>query len=111
MTTLAELMRRRHPGYNLPLQTASEWLRSSDPGRRADAIVLLRHLREYFPHALPVGNELVLALLEQGREAEALAELRLLEGRFRVLDDEARGRFGRPELVNVDRQRVLRANG
>jgi len=58
-------------------------------------VTLLRHLRGQFPHALPIGNELVLALLEQGKEDEALKDLRELEAQFQVLDDEAYCRFGR----------------
>jgi MAP3K TRAFs-binding domain len=61
----------------------------------AEAVALLRHLRQTFAHALPIGNELVLALLEQGCEDEALKELRSLEAQFRVLDDEAYCRFGK----------------
>jgi tetratricopeptide (TPR) repeat protein len=95
MTTVNEYTGRSWPNYNAPLKTASEWLRGHDPQGKADAVTLLLHLRKRFSHALPVGTELVLALLETGNEAEAMAELRRLQLQFRELDEEAYGRFGK----------------
>ncbi len=95
MTNLEGLLTKSHTTHELPMQSASEWLRSDDPEKHADAIVLLRHLRKQFPHEMAVRDELILALLEDGREAEARDEMRFLKEDFPRLDEEARCRFGK----------------
>src|SRR5262249_3228041 len=76
-----------------PLEAARGWLR--DGLRKADALELLEALWRTYRHALAVGNELVLALLENGRQAEALAELKRLKEQFREVDWETHCRRGR----------------
>jgi tetratricopeptide (TPR) repeat protein len=94
MTSAREVSRRLYPSYHKPLEIASAWLREGG-ARRADALELLRVLRQRYPHALAAGNELVLALIENGCDGEALDELRRMARRFPLVNEETRGRWGR----------------
>jgi tetratricopeptide (TPR) repeat protein len=101
MNSVEEVLGRPWPSYHRPLAIAGEWLRSGQ--RRGDAIRLLKWLRQQYAHVLAVGNELVLALLEDGRYAEALAELDRLKGQFRKVDEETHSRWGRVYKQEGDR--------
>jgi hypothetical protein len=90
-----------YPSFHTPYQVARSWLR--EEGRRADALALLVLLRRRYPHVLTIGNELVLALLESGRQGEAMAELRRLESQFDEVDEETRCRWGRVHKEAGDR--------
>ncbi len=94
MKTLQELMRWPYPSFTTPLQVAVEWLGSGEAQKKKDAIALLRQLRTRFSDSIQVRGELILALLEEGEEAEALEELREVDRRFKDLNEEVRCRFG-----------------
>jgi hypothetical protein len=98
----ADVMRRRYPSYHKPFEVARGWLREGGP-RRADALALLAALRQKYPYVLAVGNELVLALLENDRHADALAELARLGQQFPEVDEETRCRWGRVYKQEGDR--------
>jgi hypothetical protein len=88
------VLRRLYPSFHPQLACARDWLREGGP-RKEDALVLLKGLRQRYPHVLAVGGELVLALLEAGQFAEARADLAGLERQFLNLDEETRCRWGR----------------
>ncbi|MBI1917938.1 MAG: hypothetical protein HYS12_24860 [Planctomycetes bacterium] len=102
MSGAEEVMRRRYPSYHMPFEIARSWLREGGP-RQADALDLLTRLRQRYAHVLAIGNELVLALMENGRPAEALAELARLERQFPEVDEETRCRWGRVYKQEGDR--------
>jgi hypothetical protein len=92
MSLASEVLRRPYPSYHKPLETARVWLR--DGTHKADALELLTLLRSKYPHILAIGNELVLALMENNRQAEAMAELGRLDRQFQEVDEETRCRWG-----------------
>jgi hypothetical protein len=92
MTLAADVLRRPYPSYHKPLEIARAWLRDGTHG--GDALDLLTSLRAKYAHVLSVGNELVLALLENNRHAEAVAELGRLDRQFQEVDEETRCRWG-----------------
>jgi hypothetical protein len=92
MTLASDVLRRPYPSYHKPLQIARAWLR--DGTHKADALDLLAGLRSRYTHSLAIGNELVLALLENDRHAEAMAELGKLDRQFQEVDEETRCRWG-----------------
>jgi tetratricopeptide (TPR) repeat protein len=83
------------PSYHQPLQMARNWVRSGTQEQKREALELLRGLRAKYAHALAIGGELVLALLEDGRIEEAEQVLHQLEIQFPNLDEEALCRVGR----------------
>jgi hypothetical protein len=85
------------PSYLRPLGWAHQWLCSGDPERKQAAVELLRRLYERYDHAVAVGQELVLALMESGPSARAEAEaaLQAIDARFAKLDEELLCRWGR----------------
>src|SRR4051812_19512589 len=97
-----DVMQRLYPSYHTPYEVARAWLREGE-GRKSDALDLLTWLRKKYPHVLAIGNELVLALLESDRHAEALAELARLERQFPEVDEETRCRWGRVYKQEGDR--------
>ena len=92
MTLADDMLRRPYPSYHKPLETARAWLR--DGTHKNDALELLAGLRSRYAHVLAIGNELVLALLENDRPAEAIAELGGLDRQFQEVDEETRCRWG-----------------
>jgi len=86
------VLRRPYPSYHKPLEIARGWLR--DGTHQSDALELLTMLRSKYAHVLAIGNELVLALLENDRHAEAMAELGRLDRQFQEVDEETRCRWG-----------------
>lgn len=98
----AAVLRRRYPSYHKPYQDARAWLREGGE-RKADALALLTQLREEYPHVLVIGNELVLALLENDCHEKGLEELSRLEREFREVDEETRCRWGRVYKQEGDR--------
>jgi hypothetical protein len=92
MTLASDVLRRPYPSYHKPLETARTWLR--DGTHKADALELLAGLRLKYAHVLAIGNELVLALLENDRVAEAIGELGRLNRQFQEVDEETRCRWG-----------------
>jgi tetratricopeptide (TPR) repeat protein len=96
------MMKRRYPSYHKPYEVARTWLREGGP-LKAEALELLTWLRQKYPHVLAVGNELVLALLENDRRDKALAELSRLKAEFPEVDEETRCRWGRLYKQEGDR--------
>lgn len=92
MSLAADVLRRPYPSYHKPLETARFWLR--DGTHPSDALDLLIELRTRYPHILAIGNELVLALMENNRPDEAIAELSRLDHQFQEIDEETRCRWG-----------------
>jgi hypothetical protein len=92
MTLASDVLRRPYPSYHKPLETARVWLR--DGTHKNDALELLAGLRSRYGHVLAIGNELVLALLENNRSTEAIAELGRLDRQFQEVDEETRCRWG-----------------
>ncbi len=95
--TLEATLKVPFPSYHRPLAWAHQWLSSGDPERKRVAVELLRTLYQRYDHAVAVGQELVLALMESGREAqpEAEATLQGIDARFAKLDEELLCRWGR----------------
>ena len=93
------------PSYHRPLAWAHQWLCSGEPQRKQAAVELLRKLYERYDHAVAVGQELVLALMESGPEtrAEAEATLQAIDARFAKLDEELLCRWGRFYKEHGDR--------
>jgi tetratricopeptide (TPR) repeat protein len=102
MRKAEDVMRRRYPSYHAPFEVARAWLREGGPCQ-TDALDVLTWLRERYAHVLSIGNELVLALMEKGRTAEALAELARLGRQFPEVDEETRCRWGRVYKQEGDR--------
>ena len=77
--------------YHRPLARAHQWLSSGDPESKRAAVELLKELYQRYDHAVAVGQELVLALMEGGPESRAEAEvaLRTIDARFAKLDEES----------------------
>jgi hypothetical protein len=92
MTLASDVLRRPFPSYHKPLETARAWLR--DGTHQSDALELLTLLRSKYAHVLAIANELVLALLENDRQAEAMVELGRLDRQFQEVDEETRCRWG-----------------
>ena len=93
MTLAEEVLSRPYPSYHKPLETAKLWLRDGD--HKSDALELLTALRKRYAHILAIGNELVLAYLENDRSAEAMTELGRLDHQFQEeVDEETRCRWG-----------------
>jgi tetratricopeptide (TPR) repeat protein len=62
---------------------------------RREAVVVLQELRKRYRSVLAIGHELVFALQEEGRNAEAVAELDALDRQFVEVDEETLCRRGR----------------
>lgn len=92
MSLAGDVLRRPYPSYHQPLATARAWLR--DGTHAADALELLALLRSKYAHVLAIGNELVLALMENKHPDEAMTELGRLERQFQEVDEETRCRWG-----------------
>ncbi len=85
----------RGPSYHRALKQAQEWVRAGGD-RLSEAINLLLTLRRNYGHVQAIGQELVLALLQAGRQREAIEQLDGLEHQFsRELDEETLSRRGR----------------
>ncbi len=83
------------PSYHRPLETAREGVRAGG-NRLSEAIDQLRALREQYGHVQAIGHELVLALLQAGRQHEAMDQLDALDQQFSLeLDEETLSRRGR----------------
>ncbi|MGO9922308.1 MAG: tetratricopeptide repeat-containing protein [Isosphaeraceae bacterium] len=83
------------PSYHRPLGWAHDWVCCGDAECKKAAVVLLKGLYERYDHAVAVGQELVLALMENGRDADAKAALEGIDTRFSKLDEELLCRWGR----------------
>ena len=70
ITKAGEAMKIAYVSYAMPLKVARYWL-SQGGEQLFEAVTLLVWLREQYPHALDVGHELALALLESGKSEEA----------------------------------------
>jgi hypothetical protein len=95
--TVEAILKVPFASYHRPLAWAHQWLSSGDPERKQAAVELLRGLYRRYEHAVAVGQELVLALMEGGPEAQAEAEATLqgIDARFAKLDEELLCRWGR----------------
>jgi tetratricopeptide (TPR) repeat protein len=89
-----EVIRSAFPSYEKPLRAAHDRFLQGGPARPA-ALRVLKHLSDRYPHALRVGGEYVLALLQSGRRPDAEAALAGLRERFPELDEESLSRLGR----------------
>jgi tetratricopeptide (TPR) repeat protein len=92
MTLATDVLSRPYPSYHKPLEIARTWLRDGE--HKADALELLKKLRSMYTHVLTIGNELVLALMENKRPADAMTELGKLDRQFQEVDEETRCRWG-----------------
>lgn len=92
MTLTSDVLQRPYPSYHKPLEIARAWLR--DGTNKSHALELLTGLRSKYTHVLAIGNELVLALLENNYHAEAMTELGRLDRQFQEVDEETRCRWG-----------------
>lgn len=81
--------------YHKLLETAQSLARSGQPESRSKAIELLEKLRTRYPHVLAIGQELLLALMEDKKYERAEAVLLELEHAFPNLDEETLCRWGR----------------
>jgi len=104
MTTASDILSTPYPSYHRPLEIAQKWTRSGNPQERSEAVTLLRGLSDKYPHALAIGQELVLALLESNQLPEAQQLLEKLQTRFKSLDEETLCRLGRLSKEFADRQ-------
>jgi Tetratricopeptide Repeats-Sensor len=84
-----------YPSYHVPFERARQAGRSDKVDERSRAIEDLKELRRTYPHVLAIGQELVLALLQQGSRDEAERELLALDQRFNSLVEETQCRWGR----------------
>ncbi len=89
------ILKAPFPSYHRPLGWAHDWTCCGDAACKEAAVVLLKGLYERYDHAVAVGQELVLALMENGLEAEAKAALEGIDTRFSKLDEELLCRWGR----------------
>lgn len=89
-----ELIRTPYPGYPEPLKVVKDWIRRGGTALPA-AIRVLEHLRQSYPHAIKVAQELVLAYLQHKDRDRAEQLLAELEREFPHLDEETLCRFGR----------------
>jgi hypothetical protein len=101
MMTRTSVMHLRYPSYHQPLEIARSWLR--DGQHRADALELLTLMRQKYAHVVAIGNELVLALLENDQPEKALGELEKLKQQFPEVNEEMRCRWGRIYKEQGDR--------
>jgi len=92
--------------YHRALAAAKQRTRAGNKVDLDDAIDQLRGLRARYPHVLDIGNELVLALMEAQRDADAEAALTQLDAEFQPLDEEFLCRWGRFYKEHGDRHDV-----
>jgi tetratricopeptide (TPR) repeat protein len=95
MTHIDAIVNTPYPDYSWPLEIARSWIRGGDKEQKKHAAELLGKLRKKFPHALQIGQEEVLALMEGGDMAKAKAVLAELEFHFGSPDEEILSRWGR----------------
>ncbi len=93
--SVEQILETPFPSYHLPLELARALNRSGDRAKRTKALTLLEGLSLRYPHALAVGQELVLALIESGEHDRSEVTLRALEVTFANLDEETLCRWGR----------------
>lgn len=94
ITKAGEAMKIAYVSYAMPLKVARYWL-SQGGEQLFEAVTLLVWLREQYPHALDVGHELALALLESGKSEEAETLAQSLRTMTRSPNEEVFGRLGR----------------
>ncbi len=94
MNKAEEILKRPYPSYHPPLELARQWVRAGGE-QRQEAVNLLQRLRERYKPVLAIGQELVFALLQEGRQADAEAQLDELDHQFAELDEETLCRRGR----------------
>jgi len=94
MNNAEEILKRPSPSYYQPLELARKWVRTGG-AQRQEAVKLLQGLRARYQHVLAIGQELVFALLQENRQADAEAELDELDHQFPELDEETLCRRGR----------------
>lgn len=100
----------RQLSYHRLLRIAQKWIRAGNDAEKREAVALLNELRRAYPHALAIGQELGLALMECGRHDEAEQVLHELEGQFPNLDEETLCRAGRLYKEYGDRHTVAPAD-
>ena len=93
--SVEQILETPFPSYHPPLELARALNRSGDRAKRTKALTLLEGLSLRYPHALAVGQELVLALIESGEHDRSEVTLRALEITFANLDEEILCRWGR----------------
>ena len=95
MESAADILKLDFVSYHTPLDKARLWTRSGDPQQKEQACLLLEGLHHKYSHALEIGQEWVLALLECGREDEAKRVLERIEPLHRNPNEEILCRWGR----------------
>ena len=103
MDTADEVLSLHYVSYWAPLVKARKWTRSGDDALKREAVVLLRQLRERYPHALEIGQELALALLECSMDSDARRVLQDLDAMCHNANEEILCRWGRLYKDNADR--------
>jgi tetratricopeptide (TPR) repeat protein len=103
MTTAEEVLQIPYPSYHASLEIAREWTRSEDKNKNQESVKLLKGLFDLHPYTLEVGQELVLALLECGNEAEAKRVLMEIDALAPYPNEEVLCRWGRLYKDNGDR--------
>jgi hypothetical protein len=93
--SLDQILKTAFPSYHKPLELARTMTRSGNEDDRRKAVALLDGLRQRYPHALAIGQELVLALEECHEPDRAEQMLKMLEKSFLNLDEEFLCRWGR----------------
>ncbi len=94
MNDTRKVLEQAYPSYHRPLEIAREWVRAGGT-QLAEGISVLQGLRKRHCYALVIGQELVFALLQAGRQPEAVKELDDLERQFTEVDEETLCRRGR----------------
>ena len=93
--TVDVLLKTPTPSYHRFFEYAKVVGRKETREGRDWSIELLTELRRRYRHVLVIGQELVLQLIEAGREPDAQAELAELDREFGNLDEETQSRWGR----------------
>jgi hypothetical protein len=93
--SVEQILETPFPSYHLPLELARALNRSGDRAKQTKALTLLEGLSLRYPHALAIGQEHVLALIECGEHDRSELALRALEITFANLDEEILCRWGR----------------
>lgn len=103
MDTAAEVLSLQYVSYWAPLAKARKWARSGEDALKREAIALLQALRQRYPHALEIGQELALTLLECSMDADARRVLQDLDAMCNNPNEEILCRWGRLYKDNGDR--------
>jgi tetratricopeptide (TPR) repeat protein len=93
--TAAQLLSRFSIGYDTLLERARRWRIGDNDGQKKEAIELLKGLRQRYPLALQIRQELALARMDVGQRDLAERELGELRAMVRNPNEELLCRLGR----------------